>query len=198
MSLEAMDHDDPFRAAWRGQAEALARRRDAHEAVRATPEYRAELLRMQQYAVGFATTLQMFTLVATRAPKFVENSFFLRSADDLASSVIMAAFAFAEGGLNVGRRELRFLLELSVQAAYVDETAGAADFDAKFKIFDRRKRPNSVDHVKDLRLGMLGDVRQRFVSHVVRSWARASAYVHPTTRQLEEVGPSRSRHLAGL
>ena len=151
---------------------------------------------MQGDSVAFAQTLRTAMLTATRAPNFVDNSFLLRNVDDLASSAVMAAFAFREGGLNAGRRELRFLLELAVQAAYVDETSGKADFTTKIELFDRRKKPNSVDHVKDLGLQLLGDKRDRFVRHVVRSWARTSEYVHPTRKQLEEKLDLRARGIS--
>lgn len=187
---------EPLVAVLRGQAEEVALRGEAHAVLRETPEYRAQLERMQRDAMAFADTLRTAMLTATRAPNFVDNSFFLRNIDDLASSAVMAAFAFREGGMNAGRRELRFLLELAVQATYVDETSGAADFATKIELFDRRKKPNSVDHVKDLDLPLLGDARERFTRHVVRSWARASEYVHPTRRQLEEKLALRARGIS--
>jgi hypothetical protein len=188
--------DDQWRAMLRSHAEDTAKRSEAHAALRESPEYRAQVDRMQREALAFAQTLRMSTIAATRAPNFADNSFFLRSIDDLASSAVMAAFAFREGGLNAGRRELRFLLELGVQAAYVDETSGHADFTAKIEVFDRIKKPNSVDHVKDLGLPMLGDARDRFTKHVVRSWARASSYVHPTRKQLDEKLALRARGIS--
>lgn len=187
---------DPLVSLLHAEAEEAARRSGAHAALRESPEYRAQMDRMQGYAVAFAETLRTAMLTATRAPNFVDNSFFLRNVDDLASSAVMAAFAFREGGLNAGRRELRFLLELAVQAAYVDEKSGQADFAAKIELFERRKKPNSVDHVKDLSLPMLGDARDRFTRHVVRSWARASAFVHPTRSQLDEKLALRARGIS--
>lgn len=194
---ERMDSTDlePL-ALFRAQAAEAATRSEAHAALRKIPEYRAQVERMQVVALAFAQTLRTAMLTATRAPDFVDNSFFLCNIDDLASSAVIAAFAFREGGLNAGRRELRFLLELAVQAAYVDETAGEADFAAKIELFDRRKKPNSVDHIKDLVLPMLGDARERFVRHAVRSWARASEYVHPTRGQLEEKLELRARGIS--
>lgn len=187
---------DPIVAVLRAQGEELEKRRELHAALRATPDYQAQLARMRQFAIALADTLRLATMTATRAPGFVDESFFLRNTDDLAASAFMAAFAFEQGGLNAGRRELRFLLELAVQAAYVDESSGTADFATKVEIFDRRKRPNSVDHVKDLKLPMLEDSRERFVRHVVRTWARASEYVHPTRRQLEEKLELRARGIS--
>lgn len=194
----AMDSGDlePLATFLRGQGEEAARRSEAHTALRESPEYRAQVERMQCDTIAFAHSLRTAMLTATRAPNFVENSFFLRNVDDLVSSAVMASFAFREGGLNTGRRELRFLLELAVQAAYVDEQWGEADFTAKIELFDRRKKPHSVDHVKDLALPLLGDTRERFMRHVVRSWARASEYVHPTRKQLEEKLDLRARGIS--
>lgn len=187
---------EPLESLLHADAEEAARRSEAHAALRESVEYRAQVDRMERTAIAFVQTLRTAMVAATRAPNFVENSFFLRNVDDLASSAVIAAFAFREGGLNAGRRELRFLLELAVQAAHVDETSGTAEFATKIELFDRRKWARSVDHVRDLRLTLLGDARERFIRHVVRSWARASEYVHPSRKQLEEKLKLRARGIS--
>ena len=180
------DGDDPIVQAFRARATDVQRRRDMHEVERESREYKQAATRIQQSAMGFASTLELCVVAATRAPNFVERSIFLRSVDDLASSGIMAAFAFGEGGLNAGRRELRFLLELAVQAAYTDSQMGNADFDTHVAFFERKTKHNSVDHITDLEFPMVGDMEADYRAAVTRAWATASSYVHPTPKQLRE------------
>jgi len=190
------DGENPILEAFRAKAAEVQRRRDAHEIERGRPEYVQAAKRIQQTATGFAATLEFCVVAATRAPEFVDRSLFLRSVDDLASSAVMAAFAFGEGGLNAGRRELRFLLELAVQSAYTDAQMGQADFDTRLAFFERKTKHNSVDHIKDLGFPMLGDLEAEYRSAVTKAWATASSYVHPTPRQLREKLELRARGIS--
>src|SRR5437879_822607 len=101
-------------------------------------------------------------LVSTRDSSFVEKSFFLRNADALVQSSLMSAFAIREGYLNAGRRELRFLLELAVQALFTDQQMGNASFDARCEFFKYKVRNNSVDHIRDIQLGLVGSLADDF------------------------------------
>jgi hypothetical protein len=69
--------DDPLLAMVRSHAEETARRSESHAVLRASPEYRTQIDRMQGDALAFAQTLQMTLLTATRATNFVDNSFSL-------------------------------------------------------------------------------------------------------------------------
>lgn len=187
--------DDELTHSFERTVAELKKRQEQHKRLRLEPAFQSELARIRASAFGLGQTLQMCWLFASRSRSFADNSFFLRNSDDLSSAAVMAAFAFMEGGINSGRREIRFMLELAVQAAYVDLASGDATFENKIGIFDRRRRPNSVDHVKDVELPMLGGLDDEFRQHVVREWAWASSYVHPTTKQLEEKLAARAKGL---
>lgn len=187
------ERDEPIVEALRAKAAEEQRRRDAHEIERGRPEYTDAVERIRKVAMGFARTLESCVVAATRAPEFVDRSLFLRSVDDLASSAIMAAFAFSEGGLSAGRRELRFLLELAVQSAYTDAQMGSADFDARLAFFKHKTKHTSVDYIKDLGFPMLGDLEAEYQKAVKDAWITASNYVHPTSRQLREKLELRAR-----
>ncbi|MBL8792396.1 MAG: hypothetical protein JNM56_00680 [Planctomycetia bacterium] len=186
MNDEVDQGSDPILDALREQEHAARKRRERHEAVRASAPYQQQLARLGQITHAFLSTLRLSAFAVTRDPSLPEVSFFLRNLDDLVESAVMAAAAFREGGLNSGRRELRFMLELAVQALFVDEQMGRAPFEQRLVFFERKMKHTSVEHVKDLRLEMLGGSRADFVAETVRAWANASQYVHPTPPQLRE------------
>jgi hypothetical protein len=186
MSDKAERSADPILDILREQERAARERSERHEAVRASAPYQKQLERLGNVTHAFLGTLRVCAFAATRDPSLPEVSFFLRNLDDLSQSAVMAAFAFREGGLNSGRRELRFMLELSVQSLFVDKNMGQAPFEQRLVFFERKTKNTSVDHVKDLPLEMLGGSRENFVVDTVRAWSKASQYVHPTPQQLRE------------
>lgn len=178
-------NDDPFKAFFEVEAAELQSRRDAHERERATPEYMGEIERIRETVLAFADTMRLCVIASTRW-ELAKESFFLRHVDELSTAVVMSAAAFDEGAINAGRRELRFMLELAMQAAYVDDVLGSSPFSTRLEFFDRKVKHHSADHVRDLKLTMLGSDRDAFTKAVVSAWAEASNYVHPTTRQIRE------------
>ena len=178
--------ENPIKAMLRAHAAEAERRRTEHEAVRASPQYQAQLARLDTITDAFLQTLRICVMYASRAPSLSETSLFLRNTADLSESAVMASFAVREGGLNSGRRELRFMLELAVQSLFVDEQMASAPFDQRVVFFEKKTKHNSVDHVKALSLGLLGEKRGDIIAEVIAAWASASHYVHPTPRQLKE------------
>jgi hypothetical protein len=98
----------------------------------------------------------------------------------------MAAFAIHEGYLNPARRELRFLIELAVQALFTDQEMGTSSFDVRLEFFKRKVNHSSADHIRDVGLGLLASRDHEFKQHVIKAWAAASTYVHPTNAQMRE------------
>ena len=180
-----MEEEDPFKAAFAAEAVERQRRQEAHARERATPAYQAAICAIRETVQAFADTMRICVLASTRW-KEANELFFLKYIDELSTAAVMTASAFTEGAINAGRRELRFLLELTTQAAYVDEAMSASPFAARLEFFDRKVKHQSADHVRDLKLTMLGSEREAFTKAVVAAWSDASNYVHPTARQIRE------------
>lgn len=184
---EPKDERDPLIEILRQNQREASERIEQHKAVRDSEPYRAQRERLNHVTASFLYTLRVSAFAATRAASLPEDSFFLRNMDDLSQSAVMAMHAFHEGGLNSGRRELRFMLELSVQSQFVDESMARSPFDHRLVFFEKKTKNTSVDHVKDLQLPMLGkDEKKEYVEDMVRTWSKASRYVHPTPQQIRE------------
>lgn len=177
---------DPLSDALRQIETKNRERQSEHEKLRSTPEYQAEMHRLDISLHMFINTLKIGMFAATRHAFLAQNSFFLRMLDEFGASATGASFLIREGVINSARRELRFMLELAVQALFVDQSVGGLTFDKRLVFFSRNKavRNSSVDNVRDLALEMLSDQRTSFLEYVVKAWAQATAHVHPTPQQI--------------
>jgi hypothetical protein len=125
---------------------------------------------------------------ATRDPVLTTRSLFFRAFDDVTEAAIMTVHAVGEGAMNTARREIRYLLERTVQALYVDERMSPAPFDQRLEFLrSKRVAATGVQRVKNLGLDMLAEpTRDAFRKRVIDAWSDASAYAHPTLRQIQE------------
>ncbi|HEY5803353.1 MAG TPA: hypothetical protein VIT90_06670 [Lysobacter sp.] len=182
-----LDPDDPVvKLVLQGLKERVERA-DAHEELRASPEYREILARTNRSVAGLLRTLHLCDLAASQWTEYSNEYLFPRHQDDIGEAILVAQLAIENGGLNAARRELRHALEVAVNTLYVDEAAAAEDLDGKVKFF-RGKKVNkaNADHIRDLRLRMLGEDREAFVLVTHQAWVDASNYVHLTKRRMDE------------
>lgn len=178
---------DPFVELFAAANEERQKRQREHDALRASPDFVRQSRRLERLTYDFAHTLRMCWLASTRNREFAENSFFLRNIEALNQSALMTAFAIREGYLNPGRRELRFLIELAVHALFTDEQMGVASFEAHREFFRRKGEKTSLENaLRLLAFDLIPGLAEDFRTHVVRVWANASEYVHPSSRQLDE------------
>ncbi|WP_162619765.1 hypothetical protein [Salinicola acroporae] len=96
-----------------------------------------------------------------------------------------AQLAVENGALNPARRELRYMLEVAVNVAYVDEIRAKDSFDERVAFYRGKKVSKSnVDHVFELPLRLFGKQKNNFATSVRSAWVRASNYVHLTKEEL--------------
>lgn len=168
------------------QQEAVERA-DAYESVRRSSDYQAELLFLRKTVLHLLQSITLCNIAASRWTTFHEQYLLPRYVDDIVEAAITAQLAIENGALNPARRELRHMLEVAVNIAYVDEVRGNESFDDRIKYY-RSKAVNksNVEHVFDLPLRLLGDQRTSFAIAVRDAWVKGSNYVHLTKRRIDE------------
>jgi hypothetical protein len=186
--VKPMEHfEDPLSSAsMRSHAQHQKMARE-HEKLRESPEYQAPLASLRQAVAGLFETLHLCERAATRWSTYGESYLFPRHKDDIGEAALAAQLAIENGALNPARRELRYMLEVAVNTAYVDEAARGLDLDGRIS-FLRSGRVNArnVDHVRDLPLRMLGGQRDAFIKATREAWVCASNYVHLSKRRIDE------------
>lgn len=181
------DSDDPLIQVLLEEVRERRERAKAHKTMRASSGYQQVLANIQRSVTGLLNTLQCCEVAATRRVQYGDHCLFPRHKDDMGEAILVAQLAIENGGLNAARRELRHALEVAVNMAYVDEAAAEQDLNGKIQYF-RSKKVNkaNVDHIRDLRLNMLGEERESFVQATLGAWVDASNYVHLTKRRMDE------------
>lgn len=165
----------------------LTRKVGEHEALRNSTEYQAQLAFLGRTVYDLITTLRLCTLAASRWQSFTDDYLFPRYLDDIVEAVTIAQFAIQNGALNPARRELRFILEVAVNIAFVDEKKSKLSLEERIEFYrGKGVKKINVDHVKDLPLRLLNEHKERFSASVIKAWARSSNYVHLTKRQVDE------------
>ncbi|MCF5725645.1 hypothetical protein [Pseudomonas syringae] len=158
-----------------------------HQKIRESDAYQRPLVYLRCTIEGLYRTLHICEVAATRWPEYQERYLFPHHKDDIGEAAIAALLAIENGALNPARRELRYMLEVAVNTAFVDEKGSKLDLDGRINFFRSNKVvKQNVDHVRGLPLRMLGDRREEFIEATLDSWVHASNYVHLTKRRIDE------------
>jgi hypothetical protein len=101
------------------------RRSTEHAALRASDGYKAAILQIDRYILDYGLGINMIEMMATRNPPFFEELISLRIKPHFVQSMIAAAHMIKEGLHDPGKREMRFLVEASIKALWLDQGSPA-------------------------------------------------------------------------
>lgn len=165
----------------------VKRKSAEHEVLRNTEEYKLELEFLRRTIQDLIHTIRICEIAASRWQDFGEKYLLPRHFDDIVEAALTAQLAIENGALNPARRELRYMLEVAVNVAYVDELKAKDSFDDRVAYYrGKGVKKSNVDHVFELPLRLLGDHKEKFATSVQSAWVRASNYVHLTKRRIDE------------
>lgn len=158
-----------------------------HEKARSDPDFQAAAKFMCHLVQDFCWAVHAASMYFTRYP---DNGLTLiqASMDDLIQSAIAIYSLGRDGIFNVGRRELRYMIEAAVKAVYIDENVASSTplIDRIAMASDNAQLPrSSVEVVDRLPFRMLSG-HDRFTAAVKSAFGSLSSYVHTSKPQLEE------------
>jgi hypothetical protein len=173
---------DPFAAA----AQELAARIARYEDERNSDEFEAERRHLRRVTQGFVLAVRSSAVAFTRYPD--GKHWLLKSSmDDFLESSIAIVSLGEQGVFNIGRRELRFMLESVVKCVFVDQQLpGGAPLGERIALAsDPARVPrSSVDVVDQIACRMVPADELR--AAVRSAFGALSGYTHVSKRQLEE------------
>lgn len=185
--MEGNDSGNPLVEALVNAAQEVKRKASEHEKLRESDEYRSEIRFLRRTVQDLIHSLRLCEIAASRWQEFGDNYLLPRHFDDIVEAALTAQLAIENGALNPARRELRYMLEVAVNIAYVDEIRAKDSFDERIAYYKGKGvKKSNVDHVFDLSLRLLGDYKESFAISVRNAWVRASNYVHLTKRRIDE------------
>ncbi|MCR9190070.1 MAG: hypothetical protein NXH96_14945 [Alteromonadaceae bacterium] len=133
------DSDNPLLEALKNSMQEVQKKSAEHEKLRASKEYQSELGFLRRTVQDFIHTLRLCELAASRWQDFGEKYLLPRHFDDIVEAALTAQLAVENGALNPARRELRYMLEVAVNVAYVDEIRAKDSFDERVAFYRGKK-----------------------------------------------------------
>ncbi len=122
-----------------------------------------------------------------RDPSFDENHMLFYVLDDYLQSLVAIPLLVQEGIHNTCRRELRFVLEMSIKLCGVQQQGYDLDAPTKLSKLSRTLDSTNISMQKDFSLGLLPeDECSGLYSEVGRVHGETSRYVHLTAAQISE------------
>lgn len=150
-------------------------------------EYKAEYSRHLDILNSFLRALVFVKMDCSRSENLREKLFCLSVIDDLIQSVVAIKCIAEEGIRNTCRRELRYLIELSIKACLISQKESSLGVEEQINHFRDILRSTNISMVKEIDFFYFDDTdKTHFISEVRRCYGTLCCYVHATPSQMQE------------
>ena len=141
-----------------------------------------ELARTDQICMDFIHGVIFLALSNARDTTFPETHLLSCIADDYLETALAIPLMAREGIHNACRRELRFLLEMSIKLSFVQQAAEKSSIEEKISMFRSDLDSPSISLRKRVQLPLFPELEgKNFLEHVGQLYGETSNYVHLTT-----------------
>lgn len=135
----------------------------------------------------FLTGLKFISDDTARDPGYMDSHMLSYAAQDYLQSAIALPMLVQEGIHNVGRRELRFILEMSIKICRIQQQEYRTKIAEKLDQLKATIDSTNISMQKQLDLSLLPEgQRPAFIEEVGRLYGQTSGYVHWSTAQILE------------
>lgn len=136
---------------------------------------------------SFLFCLSFVVSDTARDPSYFENHLLSYTSQDFLQSTISLPILIQEGIHNVCRRELRFILEMSIKICFVQQKQYNSDIATKLSSFKSIFDSPNISIQKQLDLHLIPEPeRLSFYQEVGRLYGETSSYIHLTQAQILE------------
>jgi len=116
-----------------------------------------------------------------------DRNFFLRMIDDITQSVVSIEIIAKEGILNTCRRELRYLIELSIKSCLIVNNTTKHAFEEQIDEYKKLLNSSNINPINRLTFSYLQpDHEDEFKTEVKRLYGYLSKYSHSSSHQIRE------------
>lgn len=148
---------------------------------------REQVNRSEQLALAFLWALNFIVKDTARDPNYIDTHLLSYAAQDYIQSAIALPMLVREGIHNVCRRELRFLLEMSIKICRIQQQDYGADVPTKLATLSDTLDTTNISMQKQISLTLIPEPeRPRFHQEVGRLYGLTSGYVHWSSDQITE------------
>ncbi|MGE6229884.1 hypothetical protein [Paenibacillus chitinolyticus] len=151
-------------------------------------EYNTEWEKHENINKSMITCLSIIFMNFGRDRDNHQKNFFIRVVDDIMHSSVAIKMLASEGMRNTCRRELRFLIELSIKACFVSQQFSKSTFEEQINEYEKQLKSTNISLINDINFYLLGslDNQSTFKQDTKRMYGEMCSYVHLTPHQITE------------
>lgn len=152
------------------------------------PEHlEVQVRRAEALAMAFLAVLDFVVKNSARDPRFFETHVLSFAAHEYLQSVIALPMLVQEGIHNICKRELRFILEMSIKVCRIQQRDYNAELQVKLDALNEVIDSTNISMQKQIDLGLLpAGQTEPFYVEVGRFYGATSDYVHWSRAQILE------------
>ncbi len=151
-----------------------------------TQQFQQELKYLSDFSFDAIKTIRTISIYSARAKDVYENFLSIKSADDLLQSIVGIKELISNGVHNFAKREIRYLIEMTVKYLVVDQEIMGKSLSVKTKYLVDNIPNSSIEVVDRISTPFDILIDTEFKNEIKDIFYKACAYVHPSQRQIEE------------
>jgi len=149
-------------------------------------EYKNEWNRLLKMRSSIIYCLSFSFMNSNRDGHSGEQNFFLRMIDDIIQSVISIEINAKEGIINTCRRELRYLIELSIKSCLIVNNTKKQKIEEQIDEYKKLLNSSNINPLNKLNFHLLDDKEDEFKIDTKRLYGYLSKYSHSSSYQIRE------------
>ncbi|MBL7704388.1 MAG: hypothetical protein JNM21_02460 [Taibaiella sp.] len=150
-------------------------------------EYKHEWNRLIDMRKSITYCLSFCYMNSARDGISGEQNFFLRILDDIIQSIASIEMLAKEGIMNTCRRELRYLIELSIKSCLIVNKNPKKSFEQQIAEYEKLLSSSNINPINTLGFSYFDKVQQEdFKTEVKRLYGYLSKYTHASAHQIQE------------
>ena len=148
-------------------------------------EFKAQIKYLNNFSFDFINAIREIVIYSERAPHIYSKQIINSGFDDLIQSVI-GILSLVNGGIhNTVKRELRYLLEMTVKYLVVDQECSKADLNVRIEYLNDNIPRSSINVIDRATLPFDESTNVELKSEIKSIFSELSTFVHPSKGQLD-------------
>lgn len=149
-------------------------------------QFQQELKYLNDFSHDAIQTITNISFYSTRARHIYDEFLTIRHSDDLIQSIVGLRQLIVNGIHNMGKREIRYLIELTTKHLVVDQEQMGQPILVKTKYLADNIPNSSIEVVERLKTPFNESLDKEFKNEIKDIFYKSCAYVHPSQKQIEE------------
>lgn len=152
-----------------------------------SPEYKAEYERHLSILNSFLRAMVFIRLNCSRSADLKSKLFCLSVIDDLLQSLVAIKCLSDDGIRNSCRRELRYIIELSIKACFISQKESSKSTEEQIVEFRNALKSTNISMINDISFHFFDEPQKElFIAYTKRLYGMLCLYVHSSPQQMEE------------